>query len=185
MVCRSGPTSGRRLPTAADEADVIIGVRGVLGNLNATPCHQEQGAWTVPDACHPTGPRQPDAARSVQSANRAGGVGGDVWSPSVLSRTPDPGWRGPSAPDAANDSLALLIRAQPPQLEHAVRLQTLMMSPRSKYGSLDPRGQLLLTLKPAEQNATNADFAELADRLVESKPAQRNPITLPYSGADK
>lgn len=48
----------------------------------------------MPDACHPTGPRQPDAARSVQSANRAGGVGGDVWSPSVLSRTPDPGWRG-------------------------------------------------------------------------------------------
>jgi hypothetical protein len=79
----------------------------------------------------------------------------------------------------------LLIRAQPPQLEHAVRLQTLMMSPRSKYGSLDPSGQLLLTLKPAEQNATNADFAELADRLVESKPAQRNPITMPYSGADK
>src|SRR6476659_249320 len=72
MVCRSGPTSGRRLPTAADEADVIIGVRGVLGNLNATPCHQEQRAWTAPNACHPTGPRQPDAARSVQSANRAG-----------------------------------------------------------------------------------------------------------------
>jgi hypothetical protein len=30
-------TSRRRLPTAADEADVIIGVRGVLGNFNATP----------------------------------------------------------------------------------------------------------------------------------------------------
>ena len=104
----------------------------------------------MPDACHPTDPRQPDAARSVQSANRAGGLGGDVWSPSVLSRTPDPGWRGPSAPDAANDSLALLIRSQPPQLEHAVRLQTLMMSPRSKPAASTPRGQLLLTLKPAE-----------------------------------
>src|SRR6476646_1890384 len=111
MVCRSGPTSRRRLPTAADEADVIIGVRGVLGNLNATPCHQEQGAWTAPNACHPTGPRQPDAARSVQSANRAAGLGGDVWSPSVMSRTPGPDWRGPSAPDAANDSVASLIRA--------------------------------------------------------------------------
>src|SRR6478672_4456244 len=88
MVCRSGPTSRRQLPTAADEADMIIGVRGVLGTLNATPCHQEQGASTVPNACHPTDPRQPDAARSVQSANRAGGVGGDVWSPSALSRTP-------------------------------------------------------------------------------------------------
>ena len=62
MVRRSGPTSRRRLPTAADEADMVIGVRGVLGDLNATPRHQEQGAWTVPDACHPTRRRQPDAA---------------------------------------------------------------------------------------------------------------------------
>ena len=37
MVRRSGPTSRRRLPTAADEADMVIGVRGVLGSLNATP----------------------------------------------------------------------------------------------------------------------------------------------------
>ena len=59
MVRRSGPTSRRRLPTAADEADMVIGVRGVLGDLNATPRHQEQVAWTVLDAC---GPRQPDEA---------------------------------------------------------------------------------------------------------------------------
>ncbi len=71
----------------------------------------------------------------------------------------------PSAPDAANDSLALLIRAEPTQLEHAVRLQTLMMSPRSNTANLDPSGQLLLTLKLAERNAAKADFAELADRL--------------------
>ena len=62
MVRRSGPTSRRRLPTAADEADMVIGVRGVLGNLNATPATKKQGAWTVPDAGHPTGPRRPDAA---------------------------------------------------------------------------------------------------------------------------
>jgi len=56
-----------------------------------------------------------------------------------------------------------------------VRLQTLMMSPRSKPAASTPRGQLLLTLKPAEQNASNADFDELADRLVESKTCSAQP----------
>ncbi len=33
-------------------------------------------------------------------------------------------------------------------------------------GSLEPGGQLVLTLKPAEQNATKADIAALTDRLL-------------------
>jgi hypothetical protein len=33
------------------------------------------------------------------------------------------------------------------------------------HGSLEPGGQLVLTLKAAEQGATKADVAELAGRL--------------------
>jgi hypothetical protein len=33
-------------------------------------------------------------------------------------------------------------------------------------GSLEPGGQLVLTLKPAEQGATKADVAELTGRLT-------------------
>jgi hypothetical protein len=53
-----------------------------------------------------------------------------------------------------------------------------------EHGNLDPSGQLLLTVKLAEQNAAKADFAELADRLGRiEKPAQHNPITVPYAMA--
>jgi hypothetical protein len=34
-----------------------------------------------------------------------------------------------------------------------------------EHGSLEPGGQLLLTLKAAEQGATKADVADLASRL--------------------
>lgn len=51
------------------------------------------------------------------------------------------------------------------EVEHAVRLQNADDVAQIEHGSLDPSGQLLLTLKPAEQNATKADIAELTDRL--------------------
>jgi hypothetical protein len=37
------------LPTAADEADVMIGVRGVLGGLNATPATKHRRLDLVPE----------------------------------------------------------------------------------------------------------------------------------------
>jgi len=51
------------------------------------------------------------------------------------------------------------------ELEHAVRLQNADDVGQIEHGSLDPSGQLLLTLKATEQNATKADIAELTDRL--------------------
>jgi hypothetical protein len=35
------------LPTAADEADVMIGARGVLGGLNATPLPPNTSGWIL------------------------------------------------------------------------------------------------------------------------------------------
>jgi uncharacterized membrane protein YcaP (DUF421 family) len=51
------------------------------------------------------------------------------------------------------------------EVEHAVRLQNADDVAQIEHGSLDPSGQLLLTLKSAEQSATKADIAGLADRL--------------------
>lgn len=51
------------------------------------------------------------------------------------------------------------------EVEHAVRLQNADAVSQIQHGSLDPSGQLLLTLKATEQNATKADIAELTDRL--------------------
>jgi uncharacterized membrane protein YcaP (DUF421 family) len=51
------------------------------------------------------------------------------------------------------------------QLEHAVRLQNGNAIGQIDYGRLEPGGQLVLTLKHAEQAATTADVAELIDRL--------------------
>jgi uncharacterized membrane protein YcaP (DUF421 family) len=51
------------------------------------------------------------------------------------------------------------------ELDHAVRLQDGNDITQVDRGSLDPGGQLILTLKAGEQGATKSDVAELTDRL--------------------
>ena len=51
------------------------------------------------------------------------------------------------------------------ELEHAVRLQNGDDIGQVDCGRLEPGGQLVLTLKPAERGATKADVAGLIDRL--------------------
>ena len=51
------------------------------------------------------------------------------------------------------------------ELDHAVRLQNGNDVAEVDRGDLEPGGQLVLTLKAAEQGATKADVAELTDRL--------------------
>jgi uncharacterized membrane protein YcaP (DUF421 family) len=51
------------------------------------------------------------------------------------------------------------------ELEHAVRLQNGDDVTEIGSGSLEPAGQLVLTLKPGEQSATKDDVAELTARL--------------------
>lgn len=51
------------------------------------------------------------------------------------------------------------------ELDHAVRMQNGDDIHQVQQGSLEPGGQLVLTLKHAEQSATKADIAEVAARL--------------------
>lgn len=51
------------------------------------------------------------------------------------------------------------------ELDHAVRLQNGDDVTQVDHGSLEPGGQLVLTLKATEQGATKADVADLASRL--------------------
>ena len=51
------------------------------------------------------------------------------------------------------------------ELDHAVRLQAGDDVTDVERGSLEPDGQLVLTLKPAEQGATRGDITDLTDRL--------------------
>ncbi len=51
------------------------------------------------------------------------------------------------------------------ELDTAVRLQNASSAADIETGSLEPGGQLVLTLKAGQQNATRADIAELADHL--------------------
>jgi uncharacterized membrane protein YcaP (DUF421 family) len=51
------------------------------------------------------------------------------------------------------------------ELDHAVRLENGDDASQIARGDLEPGGQLVLTLKAAEQNATKADVAEITDRL--------------------
>jgi uncharacterized membrane protein YcaP (DUF421 family) len=51
------------------------------------------------------------------------------------------------------------------EIDHAVRLQNGDDVSQVETGNLEPGGQLVLTLKHAEQGATKADIAELVDRL--------------------
>src|SRR5690349_23713628 len=51
------------------------------------------------------------------------------------------------------------------ELDHAVRLQNGDDVAQVERGSLEPGGQLVLTLKHSEQSATKADVADLTARL--------------------
>jgi uncharacterized membrane protein YcaP (DUF421 family) len=51
------------------------------------------------------------------------------------------------------------------ELDHAVRLQNGDDVSQVAHGDLEPGGQLVLTLKAADQGATKADVAEITDRL--------------------
>jgi uncharacterized membrane protein YcaP (DUF421 family) len=51
------------------------------------------------------------------------------------------------------------------ELDHAVRIQNGDDVGEIKNGVLEPGGQLVLSLKPAEQGATKGDVAELRDQL--------------------
>jgi uncharacterized membrane protein YcaP (DUF421 family) len=51
------------------------------------------------------------------------------------------------------------------EIDHAVRLQNGDDVGQVRLGLLEPGGQLVLTLKAAEQAATKADIAELTSRL--------------------
>ena len=51
------------------------------------------------------------------------------------------------------------------EIDHAVRLQNGDDISQVGTGNLEPGGQLVLTLKHAEQGATKADVAKLTDRL--------------------
>ena len=51
------------------------------------------------------------------------------------------------------------------EIDHAVRLQNGDDISQVETGNLEPGGQLVLTLKHAEQGATKADVADLAERL--------------------
>jgi uncharacterized membrane protein YcaP (DUF421 family) len=51
------------------------------------------------------------------------------------------------------------------ELDHAVRLQNGDDVAEVQHGSLEPGGQLVLTLKHSEQGATKADIAEVTARL--------------------
>jgi uncharacterized membrane protein YcaP (DUF421 family) len=55
------------------------------------------------------------------------------------------------------------------ELDHAVRLQNGDDVSEVAVGRLEPGGQLVLTLKAAEQAATKADIAELSCQLVQIK----------------
>ena len=51
------------------------------------------------------------------------------------------------------------------ELDHAVRMQNGDNVAQVERGSLEPGGQLVLTLKHSEQGATKADIAEVTARL--------------------
>jgi uncharacterized membrane protein YcaP (DUF421 family) len=54
---------------------------------------------------------------------------------------------------------------RPSELDHAVRMQNGDDIAQVDKGSLEPGGQLVLTLKPEEQGATKADIAVLTAQL--------------------
>ena len=59
------------------------------------------------------------------------------------------------------------LAMRPAELDHAVRLQNGDDISEVGNGRMEPSGQLVLTLKPEEQNATKADIARLQATLGE------------------
>jgi uncharacterized membrane protein YcaP (DUF421 family) len=57
------------------------------------------------------------------------------------------------------------LALRPSALEHAVRVQNGDDVSEIQTGRLEPNGQLVITLKPSEQNASKGDIAELHARL--------------------
>ena len=57
------------------------------------------------------------------------------------------------------------LALRPSALEHAVRVQNGDDLSEIQTGRLEPNGQLVITLKPSEQNASKGDIAELHARL--------------------
>jgi uncharacterized membrane protein YcaP (DUF421 family) len=64
------------------------------------------------------------------------------------------------------DRALRLLGLRRSEIEHAVRLQNGDDVGQIQDGSLEPGGQLVLTLRPSEQNATKADIAMLTDQLL-------------------
>jgi uncharacterized membrane protein YcaP (DUF421 family) len=67
---------------------------------------------------------------------------------------------------AAVEPAVRRLALRPQELEHAVRLQNGDAIEEMERGVLEPSGQLILTLKPAEQAATKEDIAHLLARLA-------------------
>jgi uncharacterized membrane protein YcaP (DUF421 family) len=57
------------------------------------------------------------------------------------------------------------LALRPSDLEHAVRVQNGDDLGEIQTGRLEPNGQLVITLKPSEQNASKSDIADLHARL--------------------
>lgn len=58
------------------------------------------------------------------------------------------------------------LALRPGEIEHAVRLQNGDDVSDVALGRLEPDGQLVIVLKPSEQNATRADITRLETRLA-------------------
>lgn len=65
----------------------------------------------------------------------------------------------------ANQSELRRLGMRQEELDHAIRLQNGDDISEVGNGTLEPGGQLVLTLKPAQQSATHADIAALEERL--------------------
>ncbi len=57
------------------------------------------------------------------------------------------------------------LALRPQDLEHSVRMQNGDALSEVEHGVLEPSGQLILTLKPAEQTATKQDIAAILAQL--------------------
>ncbi|MFF3735650.1 YetF domain-containing protein [Streptomyces sp. NPDC002476] len=62
------------------------------------------------------------------------------------------------------------LALRPTEVEHAVRLQNGDDISMVAVGRLEPDGQLVIVLKPSEQNATRADVQRLETRLGDRSP---------------
>lgn len=71
------------------------------------------------------------------------------------------------------------LALRPTEVEHAVRLQNGDDISMVAVGRLEPDGQLVIVLKPSEQNATRADVQRLETRLEAIENLLASPATDP------